>query len=76
MELQPHDHLKGLFDGLVADGYEGRVTVRTRGHGEVTGRIGPTGNHAVIIRGLVGRDFYDAYVPYDAIDRVEVQTRS
>ncbi len=30
MELQTHDHPKGLFDRLVADGYSGRGTVRLR----------------------------------------------
>lgn len=76
MELQPHDHPQGLFDGLVRDGYEGRVTVRLRGAVEITGTIGPTGNEAVIIKALSGREFYDAYIRYDAITSVEVQTRS
>lgn len=76
MQLQPHDHPKGFFDALAADGYTGRVTVRLRGAAEITGTIGATGNHAVIIEGLTGRDFFDAYVRYDAITSVEVQTRS
>ena len=76
MELQPHDQPKGFFDRLVADGYTGRVTVRLRGATEITGMIGPTGNESVIIQELTGRDFFDAYVRYDAITCIEVQTRS
>jgi hypothetical protein len=76
MELQAHDHPKGLFDRLVAEGYTGRVIVRLRGNTEVTGTIGPTGNLAVIIKAISGREFFDAYVPYDAITCVEVKTRS
>ena len=76
MELQPHDHPKGLFDALVRDGYDGRVTVRLRGAVEISGTIGPTGNEAVIIRALTGREFHDAYVRYDAITSVEVKVRS
>lgn len=76
MELQPHDHPKGLFDRLVADGFTGHVTLRLRGATELTGTIGETGNEAVIIEGLSGREFFDAYVRYDSITCVEVQTRS
>jgi len=76
VKLEPHDHPKGFFDRLVAGGYTGRVTVRLRGGTEISGTIGSTGNHAVIIEGLTGRDFFDAYVRYDAISCVEVQTRS
>ena len=76
MELQPHDHPKGLFDALVRDGHEGRVTVRLRGAVELSGTIGETGNEAVIIKALMGREFFDAYVRYDAITSVEVKTRS
>ena len=42
----------------------------------MTGKIGPTGNHAVIIKALTGKEFFDAYVRYDSITCVEVQTRS
>jgi hypothetical protein len=52
------------------------VIVRLRGNTEVTGTIGPTGNLAVIIKAISGREFFDAYVPYDAITCVEVKTRS
>ena len=76
MELHAHDHVKGLFDKLVADGHTGRVTVRLRGGAEVAGSIGPTGNHSVVIKALAGRDFFDAYVRYESITCVEVQTRS
>ena len=75
MDLQPHDHPKAFFDRLLAEGYTGRVTVRLRGAAEITGTIGATGNESVIIEGLAGRDFFDAYVRYDAITCVEVQTR-
>ena len=76
MDLQAHDHPKGLFDRLAADERTGRVIVRLRGGAEVTGKIGPTGNHAVIIKALAGKEFYDAYVRYESITCVEVQTRS
>ena len=76
MELEPHDHPKALFDQLLADGYKGRVTVRLRGSSDVSGTVGSAGNEAVIIKALTGRDFFDAYVRYDAIACVEVQTRS
>ncbi|MGD2046990.1 MAG: hypothetical protein PVJ80_04345 [Gemmatimonadota bacterium] len=76
MELKPHDHPKGFFDRLMADGYSGQVTLRLRGATELTGTVGETGNESVIIKGLAGRDFFDAYVRYDSITCVEVQTRS
>ena len=76
MDLQAHDHPKGLLDRLAADERVGRVTIRLRGGHEITGRIGETGNHSVIIKALTGREFYDAYVRYDAIACIEVQTRS
>jgi hypothetical protein len=76
MDLQPSDHPKGLFDRLAADDGVGRVTVRLRGGTEITGTVGPTGNLSVIIKALSGKEFFDAYVPYDAITCVEVQTRS
>ena len=76
MELQAHDHPKGLFDRLVAEGYSGPVTVRLRGGSQLSGTIGPTGNQAVVIKELSGKDFFDAYVRYDSITCVEVQTRT
>lgn len=76
MEVHAHDHVKGLFDKLVADGYAGRVTVRLRGGAELSGSIGPTGNHSVVLKALAGRDFYDAYVRYESITCVEVKARS
>ncbi len=76
MELHAHDHVKGLLDKLVSDCYDGRVTVRLRGGAEVSGSIGPAGNHAVVIKALAGRDSYDAYVRYESITCVEVKTRS
>jgi len=76
MDLQPHEHPKGLFDRLATDERVGRVTVRLLGGSQVNGKIGPTGNQAVIIKALSGKEFYDAYVRYDAIVAVEVQTRS
>ena len=42
----------------------------------MTGKIGPTENHAVIIKALTGKEFFDAYVRYDSITCVEVQTRA
>jgi hypothetical protein len=76
MDLHPHDHPKALFDALAADPRVGRVTVRLRGGDSFAGTIGPTGNEAVVIKALTGREFFDAYVRYDAIAAVEVQTRS
>lgn len=76
MDLQPHEHPKGLFDRLASDERVGRVTVRLLGGSQLTGRIGPTGNQAVIIKALSGKEFFDAYVRYEAIVAVEVQTRS
>jgi hypothetical protein len=76
MDLQAHDHPKGLLDRLAADERVGRVTIRMRGGSDVSGTIGETGNHSVIIKALTGREFYDAYVRYDAITCIEVQTRS
>jgi hypothetical protein len=76
MDLQPHDHPKALLDRLAADQRTGRITVHMRGATTVTGKIGPTGNHAVIIKALSNKEFFDAYVRYDAITCIEVQTRS
>jgi hypothetical protein len=75
VELQPHDHPKAVFDGLASQ-ESVRVTLHLRGNTSLTGTIGPTGNHAVIIKALSGKDFFDAYVRYDAITCIEVQTRS
>ena len=76
MDLQPSDHPKAFFDRLAADERTGRVTVHLTGGTSVSGKIGPTGNHAVIIKAITGREFFDAYVRYDAIAAVEVQTRA
>lgn len=76
MDLNAHDHSKGLFDKLAADPRTGRVTVHLRGGTSLTGTIGETGNHSVVIKALSGREFYDAYVRLDAVTAVEVQTRS
>lgn len=76
MDLQPLDTPKALLERLAADERTGRVTIHMRGGTTVTGRIGPMGDHAVIVKALSGREFYDAYVRYDAITCVEVQTRS
>lgn len=76
MDLQPDDHPKSFLDRLAADERTGRVTIHMRGGTSVTGRIGPRGNHTVIIKALTGREFFDAYVRYDAITCIEVQTRA
>ena len=76
MDLQPHDHPTGLFDRLAAENSSARVTVHLRGGGSLSGFIGPTGNESVVLKQLAGKDFFDAYVRYDAVDCVEVQTRS
>ena len=76
MDLQPHDHPKGLFDRLAADPRVGRVTVHLEGGHHLSGTVGPTGNHSVVIKALSGREFYDAWVRYEAISCVEVQTRA
>ena len=76
MDLQPNDHPKAFLDRLATDERTGRVTIHMRGATTITGRIGSTGNHAVIIKALSGKEFFDAYVRYDAITCIEVQTRS
>ena len=76
MDLRAHDHIKGLFDRLKADDRAGRITIRLAGGGEINGMIGETGNEAVIIKALRSREFYDAYVRYEHVTCVEVQTRS
>ena len=76
MELQPHDQVRELFEALAAHGHEGRLTVRLRGASDLSGTLGPTGEHAVVLKAIGGREFFDAYVRYDAITCVEVQTRS
>ena len=76
MDLNAHDHPKGFLDKLASDPRTGRIIVHLRGGTTVTGTIGETGNHSVIIKALSGREFYDAYVRLDAITCIEVQTRS
>ena len=76
MDLIPEDDIGAFLQKLAADPRVGRVIVRMRGEGQITGTIGPVGNQAVIIKALSGREFYDAWVRLDAITSVEVQTRS
>ncbi|MEM7418000.1 MAG: hypothetical protein AAF389_21100 [Gemmatimonadota bacterium] len=76
MDLQAHDHPKGFLDKIAADPRAGRVTIHLTGGHTVTGTVGETGNHSVIIKALSGREFFDAYVRLDAIASIEVQTRS
>jgi hypothetical protein len=76
MDLHAHDHPKALLDRIAADERVGRITIRLRGGTQLTGIIGETGNESVIIKALTGREFFDAYVRYDAITCIEVQTRS
>ena len=76
IELQPDDHVKALFDRLFENGFEGTVTERLRDGTDVSTKIGRPGNHPVIIRGLAGKNLFDAYVVYEAITGIEVQTRS
>jgi len=52
------------------------VTVHLRGAASVTGTIGPIGDDAVIIKALAGKEFYDAWVRFESITCVEVQTRA
>ena len=76
MDLQPHDQPQELFERLAKDPRIGRVTVHLRGAASVTGTIGPLGGDAVIIKALAGKEFYDAWVRYESITCVEVQTRA
>jgi len=76
MDLQPHDHPRQLIEQLASDPRVGRVKIHLRGNTEVSGTIGPMGEHSVIIKALSGREFFDAYVLYDSITCVEVQTRA
>jgi hypothetical protein len=76
MKLQPHDHLKSVFDQLLADGYSGRVKVWLQGGIEIVGTVGETGNHAVVIKALSGREYFDAHVRYEHVTCVEAQTRT
>lgn len=76
MDLHAADHPKGFFDRLAADPRTGRITVHLSGGSKITGTIGETGNHSVILKALSGKEFYDAYVRYDGITCVEVQTRA
>lgn len=76
MDLQPYADPQELFDRLAADARVGRVTVHLRGSSSVTGTIGPIGDDSVIIKALTGKEFFDAWVRYESITCVEVQTRS
>lgn len=76
MDLIPEDETRAFFARLAADPRVGRVTVRLLGGGQITGTIGPIGKEAVILKALTGREFFDAYVRFDAVSSVEVQTRS
>ena len=76
MDLVPEDDIRTFFQKLAADPRVGRVTVRMRGGAHLTGTIGPLGNQSVILKALSGREYYDAYIRFDAVTSVEVQTRS
>jgi hypothetical protein len=76
MDLIPEDDTRALFERLAGDPRVGRVIVRLRGGGELTGTIGPLGAHAVIVKALTGREYFDAYVRLDAVAAVEVKTRA
>ena len=76
MDLQPYDDLQELFDHLSRDPRVGRVTVHLRGGKSVTGTVGPIGDEAVVIKALTGREFFDAWVRFDGVVSVEVQSRA
>lgn len=76
MDLQPYDDPQELFDRLSRDPRVGRVSVHLHGGRTVTGTIGPIGDEAVVIKALTGREFFDAWVRFDAVMSVEVQTRA
>ena len=76
MDLIPENDTKAFLERLAADPRVGRVIVRLRGGTQLTGTIGAIGERSVIIKALTGREFYDAYVRFDAVTAVEVQTRS
>lgn len=76
MDLQAYDDPQELFDRLSKDSRIGRVTVHLRGGTSVTGTIGPIGDDAVVIKALTGREFFDAWVRFESVTCVEVQTRS
>lgn len=76
MDLQAYEDPQELFDRLSKDARVGRVTVHLRGGTSLTGTIGPIGDDTVVIKALTGREFFDAWVRYDSLTAVEVQTRS
>ena len=76
MDLQPYDDPQELFDRLSKDPRIGRVTVHLRGGTSLTGTIGPIGDESVVIKALTGREYFDAWVRFDSVVSVEVQTRA
>ena len=76
MDLVPDDDTKAFFERLAGDPRVGRIIVHLRGGTDLTGTVGPIGSHSVIIKALSGREFYDAYVRFDAVTSIEVQTRA
>ena len=76
MDLIPDDETRAFFERLASDPRVGRIIVHMSGGTDLTGTVGPIGKHSVIIRALSGREFYDAYVRFDAVTSIEVQTRA
>lgn len=52
-----------------------RVTVRTKSGLEVTGTVKAVTPKLVQVAQLVGKEFYDAVVPLEAVDAVVVRTK-
>jgi hypothetical protein len=76
MDLVPDDDVRSFLERLAADPRVGRIMVRLTEGTHLTGTIGPIGNRAVILKALGGRAFYDAYVRFEAVATIEVQTRA
>jgi hypothetical protein len=66
----------GVADVLkIAKENDKALTIVLRGGGTYTGKVKSVGAHAVVLTGLRGKEFFDAYVRMDAIAAMEERVR-
>ncbi len=70
--LKPDHKMSAVLKDLTGK----RVTVHLRAGGDLTGKLTVVGDHVIQLSQLANKDFYDAVIALDAVDAVEVKTRS
>lgn len=71
LDVKPNDSMESLLTAQKGK----RVMIRTRSGLEVTGTVKSISPRLVHVAQLVGKEFYDAVVPLEAVDAVVIRTK-